>query len=184
MFGWWRTHPTTQRFDALGDLAHRCDDFVDRLACAEVVRPHAGCEAALAGAGDDRSPRPAVRGVSLFPPLPRSFRHLAQRGRSTRARVFSPYPANGPSDDLAKTFLGSRRLDTDDVVSCVRGSARCRTLLIAGSWYWSGGPAFTAAARGPQYRGRWSNDRDCLPDRGSTSSMMRHPHIGALFEAP
>src|ERR1700761_147940 len=35
-------HDDADSFDALGDLVHRCDDFVDRLACAELLADMAG----------------------------------------------------------------------------------------------------------------------------------------------
>src|ERR1700747_3039887 len=45
-------HDDADSVDALGDLVHRCDDLVDRLACAELLADMA-VAAALAGARDD-----------------------------------------------------------------------------------------------------------------------------------
>ena len=46
------SHDDADGFDSLSDLIHRCDDFVDRLACAELLADMP-VATALTGAGDD-----------------------------------------------------------------------------------------------------------------------------------
>src|ERR1700733_15990158 len=61
-------HDDADSFDALGDLVHRCDDLVDRPACAELLADMA-VAAALAGARDDEIAHagPPGEGVAVPP---------------------------------------------------------------------------------------------------------------------
>ena len=115
-------HDDAGCFDALGNLVHRGDDLVDRLAGAELLTDVA-VAAALAGAGDDQIAHARQPGEGVPVPAER-FTHLGhlphRTGHHHRSRVLPDAQriahAHG---DRVHVLQRAGHLDADDVVGGV-----------------------------------------------------------------